>query len=94
MPSRLSPEGFKPLIDTALFEAIQIGSLKLDHRIIQSPCTRMRAYKESEGVWAPGDRNVEYYSQRANKGGLQITEATNISRLVSSDLNFPVGNGR
>ena len=83
MPSRLSPEGFKPLIDSAVFKPLQIGSLKLDHKIILSPCTRMRGYKESEGVFAPGDRNVEYYGQRASKGGLLITEATNISRLVS-----------
>jgi 2,4-dienoyl-CoA reductase-like NADH-dependent reductase (Old Yellow Enzyme family) len=87
MPSRLSPEGFKPLIDTVLFEPLQIGSLKLDHRIVQSPCTRMRGTKESEGVWAPDDINVEYYSQRANKGGLQITEATNISRLVRFEIS-------
>jgi hypothetical protein len=83
MPSRLSPEGFKPLADTVLFTPVQIGALKLEHRIVQSPLTRMRGTKESEGVWACGDINVEYYAQRASKGGFQITEATNISRLVS-----------
>jgi len=83
MPSRISPTGFKPLADTVLFSPIEIGALKLEHRIVQSPCTRMRGIKESEGVWACGDINAEYYSQRTSKGGLQITEATNISRLVS-----------
>ena len=83
MPSRLSPEGFKPLADTALFTPVEIGALKLDHRIIQAPLTRMRGVKESEGVWAPGNLVVEYYGQRASKGGLQLTEATNISRGVS-----------
>lgn len=80
-PSKIS-EGLKPLADTALFTPIQIGALKLEHRIIQSPLTRMRGVKESDGVWAPGDIAVEYYGQRASKGGLQLTEATNISRLV------------
>lgn len=87
MPSRLSPEGFKPLADTALFEPVQIGAAKLDHRIVQAPLTRMRGTKESENVFAPGDINVEYYAQRATKGGLQLTEATNISRLVSSSFS-------
>lgn len=82
MPSRISPSGFKPLSDTVLFTPVQIGALKLDHRIIQAPLTRMRADKESDGVFTPGDLLVEYYGQRANKAGLQITEATNISRLV------------
>jgi 2,4-dienoyl-CoA reductase-like NADH-dependent reductase (Old Yellow Enzyme family) len=84
MPSRLSPAGFKPLADTSLFTPIQIGALKLEHRIIQAPLTRMRGVKESDGVFSCGDIMVDYYSQRANKGGLQITEATNISRMVGS----------
>jgi 2,4-dienoyl-CoA reductase-like NADH-dependent reductase (Old Yellow Enzyme family) len=73
---------FKPLGDTVLFRPVEIGALKLQHRIVQSPCTRMRGTKESDGVWACDDINVEYYAQRANKGGFQVTEATNISRLV------------
>lgn len=88
MPSRLSPEGFKPLADTVLFKPVEIGALKLEHRIVQAPLTRMRGTKESDGVWLPGDLHVEYYSQRASKGGFQLTEATNISRLVSSCTAF------
>ncbi len=86
MPSRLSPSGFKTLADTVIFTPVQLGSLKVDHRIVQAPLTRMRGVKESDGVWAPGDIMVEYYSQRANKGGLQLTEATNISLTVIQDL--------
>jgi 2,4-dienoyl-CoA reductase-like NADH-dependent reductase (Old Yellow Enzyme family) len=40
----------------------------------------MRGTKESDGIWVPGDLNVEYYSQRASKGGFQLTEACPISR--------------
>ena len=83
MPSRTIPEGFRALANTGLFNPVEIGALKLEHRIVQAPLTRMRGSKESEGVWAPGDLNVEYYAQRASKGGLQLTEATNITRLVS-----------
>jgi 2,4-dienoyl-CoA reductase-like NADH-dependent reductase (Old Yellow Enzyme family) len=75
MPSRIFLQGFKPLADTALFKPIQIGALKLDHRIVQALLTRMRGTKESEGVWAPGDMNAEWHAQRASKGGFQLTEA-------------------
>ncbi len=87
-PSKIT-EGLTPLAGTALFTPIEIGSLKLEHRIIQAPLTRMRGVKESDGVWAPGDIAVEYYGQRASKGGLQLTEATNISRLVSYQVSKP-----
>jgi 2,4-dienoyl-CoA reductase-like NADH-dependent reductase (Old Yellow Enzyme family) len=89
MPSRIYPSGFKPLAETVLFSPVQIGALKLDHRIVQAPLTRMRGEKETDGVFKAGDLLVEYYTQRASKGGLQITEATNISRMVCGhSLNF------
>jgi 2,4-dienoyl-CoA reductase-like NADH-dependent reductase (Old Yellow Enzyme family) len=82
MPSRISPSGFKELRDSTLFKPLKLGGIQLDHRVMMAPLTRMRAPKESEGVWVPGDVNVEYYSQRASKGGFQLTEACPISRLV------------
>ncbi len=75
---------FKPLAGSVLFTPIQLGALKLEHRLVYSPLTRMRASKESDGVWTPSDLNVLYYSQRASQGGFILTEATPISRLVSS----------
>lgn len=69
--------------DTVLFSPLKLGSLNLEHRIVQAPLTRMRATKESDAVTVPNDLNVEYYSQRANKGGLQLTEATDICKYVS-----------
>jgi 2,4-dienoyl-CoA reductase-like NADH-dependent reductase (Old Yellow Enzyme family) len=83
MPKADSPTGFKPLKDTALFTPLKLGSLNLEHRVVQAPLTRMRATKESDGVVVPNDLNVEYYSQRANKGGFQLTEATDICKYVS-----------
>lgn len=83
MPKADSPTGFKPLQDTALFTPFKLGPLQLEHRIVQAPLTRMRSTKESEGVVVPSDLNVEYFGQRASKGGLQLTEATDIAKFVS-----------
>lgn len=70
-------------VTDSLFEPTRLGSLSLKHRVVLAPCTRMRATKESEGVYVPTDLNVEYYSQRASDGGFLLTEATPISRHVS-----------
>ncbi|KAL3477101.1 hypothetical protein BJX99DRAFT_246416 [Aspergillus californicus] len=64
-----------------LFTPLRLGAFSLQHRVIQAPCTRMRATKESDGVFVPNELNVQYYEQRASKGGLMLTEATPISRL-------------
>lgn len=82
MPKADSPAGFKQLQDTALFTPFTLGPIQLEHRIVQAPLTRMRATKESEGVTVPNELNVEYFSQRASKGGLQLTEATDIAKFV------------
>jgi len=82
MPKADSPTGFEPLKETALFSPFKLGPLDLEHRIVQAPLTRMRATKEEDGVFVPKELHVEYYSQRASKGGLQLTEATDIAKYV------------
>lgn len=67
----------------ALFEPLHLGAFQLQHRVVQAPCTRMRATKEANGVFIPNELNATYYSQRASSGGLMLTEATPISRYVS-----------
>lgn len=90
MPARTSPStGFKPLEKTTLFEPLQMGHLRLKHRAIMAPLTRMRAPKETDGIWVPGDLNVEYYSQRASEGGFQLTEACPISRQACGYPGVP-----
>lgn len=74
---------FTPLQETVLFKPLRLGSLNLEHRVVLAPLTRMRGTKESDGVFVPNDLSVEYYSQRASKGGFMLTEATPISRYVS-----------
>jgi 2,4-dienoyl-CoA reductase-like NADH-dependent reductase (Old Yellow Enzyme family) len=49
----------------------------------------MRAEKESRGVHVPVERAVEYYSQRATKGGLQLSEATDICLNASAYPGVP-----
>ena len=57
-----------------LFDPIQIGPLKLPHRVLMAPLTRCRA---AEGH-VPTEMNAEYYQQRAS-AGLIIAEATSVS---------------
>ena len=66
-----------------MFKPTHIGRLQREHRVVLAPLTRMRAPREADGIFFPGDLNVEYYSQRASKGGFMLTEACPISRLVS-----------
>ena len=89
MPARVTPPGFKPLASTALFTPLSVGAIELEHRVIQAPLTRMRAEEEVPHVYVPGDLMVEYYGQRASKGGLQITEATSISKYCCGYPKVP-----
>ncbi|GAD99298.1 12-oxophytodienoate reductase [Paecilomyces variotii No. 5] len=79
---------FTPIQET-LFKPLRLGSLDLEHRVVQAPCTRMRATKESDGVFVPNDLMVEYYGQRASKGGFMLTEATPISRYSAGYPGVP-----
>ena len=69
-----------------LFAPIWIGSLKLTHRIVMSALTRSRADLQDD---SPNDLMVEYYTQRASKGGLIIGEATTISTSARGWLGAP-----
>ncbi|KAL1892617.1 hypothetical protein Sste5346_006902 [Sporothrix stenoceras] len=90
MPAAITPPlTFAPLRDTKVFTAWQLGRLPLAHRIVQAPCTRMRAEKVERGVFVPVDRHVTYYQQRASAGGLQITEALDICLDASAYPGVP-----
>ena len=58
-----------------LFSPVNIGPYQLSHRVAMAPLTRMR----SDPGDIPSDLMVEYYFQRASKGGLIISEATPVS---------------
>ena len=74
-----------------LFSPIRIGRdgdgpITLSHRIVLAPLTRNRA---TEPSLCPHNDHVEYYSQRATKGGLLITEAVNISPEAVGYVSVP-----
>ncbi|KAL2061476.1 hypothetical protein VTL71DRAFT_6853 [Oculimacula yallundae] len=74
-------------MSSKLFQPLRVGTVKLDHRIVMAPLTRLRA--DDEHVQLP--IAVEYYSQRASvPGTLIITEATLIS---SAHSGFPYAPG-
>ena len=55
-----------------LFQPIRVGRMNLQHRVVLSPMTRLRATKDH----VHGDLALEYYTQRASTPGtLLITEA-------------------
>jgi N-ethylmaleimide reductase len=58
-------------MNTKLWQPIQIGDIKLNHRLAMAPMTRGRS--AAHGV--PTDLNAEYYAQRASMG-LIISEGT------------------
>jgi 2,4-dienoyl-CoA reductase-like NADH-dependent reductase (Old Yellow Enzyme family) len=70
--------------DSMLFEPLKIGNgkIELKHRVILAALTRNRGTPEKpvstaedpNRVWIPNDVMVDYYAQRATKGGLMITE--------------------
>lgn len=49
-----------------------IPALNLEHRVVMAPCTRLRASDR----FVCGPTAVQYYGERASKGGLLITEAS------------------
>ncbi len=60
-----------------LFAPLRVGALELSHRVVLAPLTRMRSTPPGD---VPNSLNATYYGQRASKGGLLITEATQVSR--------------
>jgi N-ethylmaleimide reductase len=69
-----------------LFSPVELGSLRLKHRVIMAPLTRSRSVQPDS---VPGDLMRTYYEQRASEGGLIISEATNISLTSRGWLGAP-----
>ncbi|MEI9813496.1 MAG: alkene reductase [Acidobacteriota bacterium] len=71
-------------MSAALWQPIQVGDIKLPHRVVMAPLTRSRA--NSEGV--PTELNAEYYAQRASMA-LIISEGTQPSMQGQGYLLTP-----
>ena len=59
-----------------LFEPVSLGALRLKHRVVMAPLTRMRSTQPGD---VPNELMATYYGQRASEGGLIVTEATDVS---------------
>jgi len=59
-----------------LFSPLEVGAFHLEHRVVMAPLTRMRSTPPGD---VPNAMNATYYGQRASQGGLQVSEATQIS---------------
>ncbi|KAL5702303.1 12-oxophytodienoate reductase [Ranunculus cassubicifolius] len=57
-----------------LLTPYKMGNFLLSHRVVLAPLTRQRSFGN-----VPQQHAILYYSQRATKGGLLITEATGVS---------------
>ncbi|XVF09130.1 hypothetical protein REPUB_Repub07fG0064700 [Reevesia pubescens] len=62
----------------------KMGNFNLSHRMVMPPMTRQRSYNN-----IPQPHAAVYYSQRATKGGLIITEATVISEAARGYQDTP-----
>jgi N-ethylmaleimide reductase len=69
-----------------LFKPVSIGPYTLDHRVVMAPLTRMRSEQPGD---LPGDLMLEYYRQRASKGGYIVSEATVVASNGGGYLGSP-----
>jgi len=83
---RVLLQPFAEVIVSKLFTPISIGNMKIAHRVVMAPLTRSRADLPGD---VPNALMVEYYTQRASKGGLIIGEATTISAGARGWLGAP-----
>lgn len=72
--------------EKAILSPIKIGNTILDHRVVLAPLTRLRASVDA----VPTDMMLDYYTQRASKGGLLLTECTAVSPTARG---YPQGPG-
>ncbi len=75
-----------PHVQKKLFTPVRIGPITLKHRVVMPPMSRLRA---QPGTGVPSDLQLEYYTQRASKGGLIITEATAIAASARGYYHAP-----
>ncbi|PIA36370.1 hypothetical protein AQUCO_03400335v1 [Aquilegia coerulea] len=67
-----------------LITPYKMGNFHLSHRVVLAPMTRQRSYGN-----VPQPHAALYYSQRATKGGLLITEATEVSDTAQGFPDTP-----
>ncbi|KAE8388972.1 hypothetical protein ETB97_005262 [Aspergillus alliaceus] len=73
-----------PRESSKLFSPLRLGTMNLEHRVIMSPMTRLRCPGS-----VPTPLVTEYYTQRATKGGLLITEGMHPSLMAGGFYGVP-----
>jgi N-ethylmaleimide reductase len=73
-------------VEKKLFTPVQVGPIKLKHRVVMPPMSRLRA---QPGTGIPSHLQLEYYAQRASDGGLIVTEATAIAPSARGYYHAP-----
>ena len=63
------------MTNAKLYSPVKLGALTLDHRVVMAPLTRMRSTQPGN---VPNELMATYYGQRASKGGLIVSEATQV----------------
>ena len=81
-------------VNSKLFQPLSIanGRIRLQHRVLYAPMTRLRGIPLQEDqdeqkptrAWYPDELAAKYYGQRASEGGLLITEGVTPSKQASS----------
>jgi N-ethylmaleimide reductase len=69
-----------------LFSSLILGTMTLRHRVVMAPLTRLRSDQPGD---VPGDLMAEYYAQRTSRGGLIVTESTEITPEASAYEGAP-----
>ncbi len=69
-----------------LFTPIEVGAMRLLHRVVMAPLTRQRSELPGD---IPSALMVEYYTQRASEGGLIISEAATVGLTARGYLGAP-----
>ncbi|KAL6316180.1 hypothetical protein AAG906_017727 [Vitis piasezkii] len=67
-----------------LLTPYKMGKFQLSHRVVLAPLTRQRSWNN-----VPQPHAILYYSQRATRGGLLITEATGVSDTAQGFSHTP-----
>ncbi|KAL8133191.1 putative 12-oxophytodienoate reductase 11 [Apium graveolens] len=71
-------------LQSSLMTPYKLGNFQLSHRVVLAPLTRQRSYGN-----VPQPHAILYYSQRATKGGLLISEATGVSDTAQGYPDTP-----
>ncbi|XP_060180900.1 12-oxophytodienoate reductase-like protein [Lycium barbarum] len=67
-----------------LLTPYKMGRFELSHRVVMPPMTRNRSYNNT-----PQPHAIEYYAQRATKGGFLISESASASDISKGSPNMP-----